>query len=390
MKPAAYLRTLALTIAAMAVTTAAFTVAVDPYRRFGTTAVAGLNELKPRLYNQASIAKTYQLERIAPRTILLGNSRVEAGLDPESPRWPKEARPVFNGAEAGTDLFSSLNMLRNAAAMRAPDTVILGLDLIDFIRPVKPASGPREPSEAEKRMRVDAEGRPNSERPLQQARDVLAATLTIDALVDSIITVAGQRPDTATTMTAHGFNPMKDSIPHLRRSGYHGHFTEKTHAYETQFKAFVRQDFARPDAIRNFAALNAILDLAAQHDMRVVLFIHPYHAQFVEVMDRAGFADDFAGWKQAVAKLTATRRAQGLDIALYDFSPPGAVTTEAVPPKGDVKTDMQWYWESGHYKASLGDLIIARATGADATFGVDLTHPPAETSPHLTPATQER
>lgn len=372
MKSTSYLRTMALTGLTMAILTVAFTVAIDPYRRFGAPTVAGWNEMKPRLYNQAAMAKTYQLERIAPRTLLLGNSRIEAGLDPESPLWPAEARPVFNAAEAGTDLFSSVTMLRNAAAVHAPDTVIIGLDIVDFIRPPKRtvAAGPSAP---ERRIRVTAAGKPNPDRSMQELKDVFASTLTIDALLDSVITLAAQRPETTATMTPYGFNPLKDSIPHLRRSGYHAHFAEKTHAYENQFKNFVPQDFSRPETIRNFAALGAILDLAAQHDMRAVLFIHPYHAQFLDVMDRAGFTDDFTAWKQAMTRFVTARRVDGLDVALYDFSAPNDITTEAVPPKGDVTTTMRWYWESGHYKASLGDLIIARATGADAAFGIDLT-----------------
>src|SRR5216683_2452630 len=109
-------------------------VAVDPYRVYGTAGVPGWTAVKPRIYNQASLAKTYQLERVGPRTLLLGNSRVEIGLDPESSRWPAEAHPVFNAALAGTNLRTSLDMLRDAFAAHPPETVLLGLDFLDFLQ----------------------------------------------------------------------------------------------------------------------------------------------------------------------------------------------------------------------------------------------------------------
>ena len=79
-----------------------------------------MTELKPRAAEQIGIAKTYQLERIAPKTLLLGNSRTEIGLDPMSPQFPAEQRPVFNASYPGRDVCTSLLMLRDAMAVRIP------------------------------------------------------------------------------------------------------------------------------------------------------------------------------------------------------------------------------------------------------------------------------
>ena len=75
-------------MAVLAVITFVFTIFADPYRMFGTPTIRGLTELKPRAFEKLSIAKTYQLERIAPKTLLLGNSRTEIGLDPMSGQFP--------------------------------------------------------------------------------------------------------------------------------------------------------------------------------------------------------------------------------------------------------------------------------------------------------------
>ncbi len=40
---------------------------------------------------------------------------------------------------------------------------------------------------------------------------------------------------------------------------------------------------------------------------------------------------------------------------------------------GDRSTTMHWYWESGHFKRELGDLVIARIRGGgDTEFGARL------------------
>ena len=123
MRAPAYLLTVAGTIVVLAAATIVFTVFVDPYRMFGTPSVPGLTALKPRAAEQMGIAKTYQLERVAPKTLLLGNSRTEIGLDPTSGQFPAEQRPVFNASYPGRDVCTSLLMLRDAIAVRIPDQV---------------------------------------------------------------------------------------------------------------------------------------------------------------------------------------------------------------------------------------------------------------------------
>ena len=118
MRAITYLEWLGGVVAALAASVLILTVAVDPYRMFDTPTVSEWTELKPRAYQQAGLAKTYQLERVTAKTLILGNSRVEIGLDPLSHTWPSDQRPVFNGAMAGGNMFTSLVILREAVAVR--------------------------------------------------------------------------------------------------------------------------------------------------------------------------------------------------------------------------------------------------------------------------------
>ena len=61
---------------------------------------------------------------------------------------------------------------------------------------------------------------------------------------------------------------------------------------------------------------------------------------------------------------------------MWDFSGYTTYQCEAVPAKGDKKKATRWYWEAGHFKRELGDLILDRifSRGAEINqFGALLT-----------------
>src|ERR1700680_698269 len=111
MRPISFFAVLVATACGLALLTIGLALWVDPYRMYGTPETPGWTALKPRIYEQIGIAKTYQLDRVAPTTLLLGNSRVEIGFDPESRLWPAGAQPVFNAAQAGMGLQTDLGKL---------------------------------------------------------------------------------------------------------------------------------------------------------------------------------------------------------------------------------------------------------------------------------------
>ena len=235
-------------------------VAVDPYRMYGTAAVPGWTALKPRIYNQAGIAKTYQLERVGPRTLLLGNSRVEIGLDPESSRWPAGAHPVFNAALAGTNLHTSLDMLRDAFAAHPLQTVFLGLDFLDFLQmPDSLPSRPQSIGPDELRLLVDSDGKPNPGRPLQVWRDRIAATLTIDAILDDLATLVDQDRVTSETMTPLGFNPLNEYRLFAARQGYYALFAQKNDIYKVSIGTIRRPTSPSPRVLPAFDICTASL-----------------------------------------------------------------------------------------------------------------------------------
>src|SRR4051812_21833618 len=304
MRSSAYLWTVFGTIALLAVVTVVFTIFVDPYRMFGTPTVRGLTELKPRAAEQMGIAKTYQLERVAPKTLLLGNSRTEIGLDPTSGQFPAEQRAVFNAAYAGRNVCTSFLMLRDAIAVRIPERIILGMDFQDVLTVSRALSGP---SDIARRLLVDPAGRPNPVREQQVWKDRVAATLTIDALGDSIRTLLDQNPVRSGTITALGFNPLHEYREFVARGGYYSLFSAKKSAYRKQYAAYAMPDFAHPSptVMLMDRCFSELAKLAVQHHIQLAVYIHPYHADFLDMLNDFGLWESFEDWKRHLAAQVA-------------------------------------------------------------------------------------
>jgi hypothetical protein len=348
-------------------------VVVDPYRMFATPPIPGWTAAKPRIYQQASLAKTYALERVAPTTLLLGNSRVEVGFDPSGPSWPAAARPVFNAALAGRGLFLALRLLEDDIALHPPRRVIVGVDFPDFLEDPSSLETPLPPITAEdRRLLVDRAGQTNPARPLQVWKDRLTSTLTIGAVIDSLETLADQDPRTSATMTPLGYNPLREYRAFVARNGYHALFEQKNAEYERAYRHVPHPDYAEPQDFAAFRWLMRIIKVAGDHDIALVLVVYPYHDDFLEMLHRLGLWSSFEAWKRALVRVVAGETARPASVKIYDFSGYSAISAEAVPPAGDTHSQMRWYWEAGHFKAALGDLMIRRIYGSQREFGVRL------------------
>jgi hypothetical protein len=361
-----FLRLVSLAVAGLLLLAAAINLAVDPYRMIGWIDRPGFNAIKPRIADHVRVAKPYLAERSLPRTLVLGNSRAEAGIDPASPAWSAADQPVFNLALPGAGLYEQRRMLQHALASGAVSRVLLGLELVDFL--FDPTRPPRTetpvPRDWERRLAVRADGRPNPDRPQQWLVDMSGAVMSLAALVDSIATVGAQGNPEAQTLTRFGFNPMTEYAGHVRSNGYFGVFEQKNQEYARFIVRQPRQVVADDGRqAPGFTELTAILDLARNHGIELILFIHPYHAELLEAQILAGLLPATERWKRELVGLLEREAAGRTVWPLWDFSGFDAHTTEPVPKRGDFKAAMRWYWEPAHYKRDLGERILARMLG---------------------------
>ncbi len=352
-----YLRWLVATIVAASVAVAGIVLLVDPYGLYALVDRPGFNHVKPPLARHQFEIKLARAARLQPALLIVGNSRVEAGFDPDGVQLA--GTRAFNLGLAGTGTPTAVGQLRHlAAAGVAPRRVIAGLDFVDALteRPVADVAATR--------LSVPAVG--DAWR--------LDALFSFASLKDALRTVAIQRDPDAAVASLRGFNPLQQYHQTARVEGYAAIFRQRS---EENARKAVTREHGGLDAQAVRAEVAALVDAAAQArpDVAVDLVVYPYHAQLMALFETTQLMPRFDAWKAILVEeaQAARRRHPGARIVVHDFSGYGAWQCEPIPAAGGVT---RWYWEGGHFKAALGELMLARMLGRPAgedAFGMVLT-----------------
>ena len=100
----------------------------------------------------------------------------------------------------------------------------------------------------------------------------------------------------------------------------------------------------------------------------------------LETLHKTGLWPVFSEWKRVLARIAAeANRSSNIPrVQLWDFSGYNAINVEPVPGPTYRTTATHWYWEAGHFKQELGDVMLQRMFAepdrlADAAIGVKLT-----------------
>ena len=381
--PPLYSRRLLLTVLLLTIlllaAVALFNFSVDPYRVYGGSQEAGLN--RPYAQTRVVLSKVVNLQKARPKTLLLGNSRVEVGVNPDSAAWPEAARPVFNAAIPGVGPLTNMRMLQTALSVPNPQLrqVYLAVDFTDFVG----ATAPAQPdwhdaaTDVDRFVAFDARGRRRSVLPRWQdgALVALENLLSITATQHSVLTLlqGGDSDD----LQANGFNPGYQYRAHVHNKGHASLFAPKQRELSERLNSRAPRVFEPGTASsRTFGLVSDIIALANTAQLQTTLFIHPFHLQLERIIADAGLGESYAQWKIEIVR----RAVAGGLPGVWDFSGDFYNKQNAEPVPQQAGEFMQWYWEMSHYRAELGELMVARmqqpvATGVkpETGFGVLLT-----------------
>ena len=333
---------------------------IDPYGYYHGVRWPGVNEIKPRAYVHARLAKQASARRVYPRTVILGNSRMDIGLDPQSAEWAADMHPVFNLAIPGHGLKGDLDNLNAVFSATHPREVVVGIEFLDFLfdnfggRSLS-ATSPTALDELVSRL-----GR------------FSATAMSLTALVDSIDTLRQRNNPRAETMTSLGFNPLHQYLDFVDEEGHGGIFRQKNIANIRTFLRKPMRVVADDGTLSsNFGELSTLLEWCRRRGVRIKLVIYPYHTDLLEGFRLTGLWLAFEEWKRQITRIVASAQSakNPADIALWDFSGYHEFASERVPAVGDTRTHMRWYWEAGHFKSTLGDEMLRRMLVHDAGIG---------------------
>lgn len=309
-----------------------------------------LQRLLPGREKLSPWGKTYALARFQPDVLFLGNSRTELGL-PVQTGW-FGARRVFNAALSGASLGDAAAMARHAAQVSKLHTVVWGIDAPSFSMEIGNTDFDR--------ALVAQDGYYLWRRRLLNLKRAISIDMTLDSLrvlrgtfgavCRSSLALYGQRDGRC----------VRDRIDSLGGASA---------AIMPRVRDFARGAGPTPDAMQELDGSVASLCRAGT---RVRLYVNPAHAMTADALYWAGKWPAMELWQAQLAALAERQRRQGCDVRVFDFSGFNHVSMEA-PPQASGKSEMQNYWETSHYRANVGQMVLARMFGdGSADFGVEL------------------
>lgn len=338
---------------------------VDPYGLFGARRIAGFNERKPASTERVRVTKPYMASRVRPTVVIGGNSRPEIGLDPQSACWDKTEQPVFNMGVPGSSVFMQTRYVQHAVEQGKSRRVLFGVDFLDFLVDRDQSAG----SIDWRVLGKSFDGRLGPGVSLQKLEDVLSGLFSLTALTDSLATVTAQHDAYAATRREDGFNPGLDYVPIIRSEGQSVLFAQKNREVRSRLRAatlgVLYADGRRGQPL---LALRHFLQWAKADGVEVVLFVNPYHVDYLILVEMSGYWPLFEEWKRQLTDIAVE-----FGVPLWDFNAVDAYSTESPPPPHDRRSMLRWFWEPAHYRRELGDLMLAtmleRTCGAPTVDG---------------------
>jgi len=354
----------------------------------------GFNAYKPAVDHRVRLVKAYDVRRLRPQAIILGTSRSHLGLRPSHDGWDPAAKPVYNLAFDGATTKEMYQYLLHAHAVRPLRQVVLGLDT--YHATLAPATA-RPDFDAHL---LDSPGGGVLPSLIRADLKVLAS---LDTLRASLATVRSQSDREPQWFAPDGQRLgevfFRRAGEHFEQLGPRGYF-EEIDRLEVGFKregqlAANARGLGRTaqPATASETSLDYIHRIVAfcraqRVDLRI--FIAPEHAHQLEITAAIGEWASLENAKRALVQLLAddaARHPGAPPIPLWDFSGYSSVTTEALPESGN-RSEMEFYWDSSHFKDIVGDFVLDRLFGLSRPrrdvppdFGVRLT--PATIEPTL-------
>lgn len=303
---------------------------VNPYLMFEDA--LSYFDKKPEADSRVRTFKKYQGENGDYQTVIIGNSRVEMGLDPKSALF--KYSPVYNAGVPGLSLQGQLAYGQNVIASNPIKQVFIAVDFVDFLsRPEKHEYSPYV-----------------FEQDLFS--DYSASLLSLDALVSSFYTVVNQS-QFASTRTKEGFNPGNDYIPILQYEGQDVLTSQKLKSLSEQLSAQAYDsDLQKSDA---YSPLNNLLSKVSEYTeqgIAVTVFINPYQDLYYDALRKQNLFDGFATWKVDMESVLKNK------VHYFDFTDLGLRHSSTL----NKDNKLMYFWEPAHYKKGLGDVMLIEMT----------------------------
>ncbi|MFQ3248881.1 MAG: hypothetical protein ACI9O6_000685 [Glaciecola sp.] len=301
---------------------------VNPFLMFQQSAANDIFTYKPEAATRVRTFKKYQADSQDYDVLIVGNSRVEMGLDPESPYF--ENQNVYNVGVPGLSVPAQIAYANNVIESNNIETVYIGVDFVDFISQERPNFR-------------DFKFVPDKKN------DYLSATFSLDALNASLMTIFNQKKYSS-TRTFKGFNPANDYTPILKSEGQEVLTSQKLGSLAKQIegKRFYQQEMNESEQ-SPVNILEKNVTKWKKSGKAIVIFINPYQDLYYDALAKSGLSDDFKTWRSIVKNI-----ATNTDSTFYDFTNLGMSHSNLL----NGEEELAYFWEPAHYKKELGEKML--------------------------------
>lgn len=316
---------------------------VNPYSIYNSPEFDGFNADKPEFINFLRLTKAQQVTVYEPTSLILGTSRSGIGLDPDYSGWKDER--AYNLALPGVHIYELLRYFQHANASKKIKKVVLAVDFRFFIND-SVGSG-----FSDLRMLANEDGSKNFTSSFGKIADMVSTLFSMDSLMTSLKTVRHQGWSKETLSSNGSWDRSSELFDHRKA-----------------FNAYMKSTFNRLDDVNNgdindFKGekyFSSLLRTAYNENIELYLVISPSHAWHWEAYRIKDLWNKLEDMKRMVVRINEKEasRAEKSPFPVWDFSGYSTVTTEPVPLLGQNKIKMEWFWESIHYKKSLGNLVL--------------------------------
>lgn len=360
----------------------AFNWIIDPADIYRVVQKKGFNEIKPKVTKFTRISKPIQTQYAQPKTLVLGSSRAEFGVNMSDAIWKQVGLPAINNAVSGASVYDISRFYDHALAVAPVETIVLGIDFFMFNVFAQGGNGI-------KYEEIFAVSPTHEKQPFYNIHQLIFTLLSADFFSNSISTIKKQK-EKYRKFTPEGqrINEREIYQKILPKGGFNLRFFQEDvrefsmwgHCRDNRF----RYEGNGMNAMESF---EYILETSRKKDIKLVLFIAPVHAWLLETIDALGFWGAFENWKRDLVKRVVQQNKNLSEneqsIELWDFTGYSSYTTEPVPEKNDNKTVMKWYIDPSHYSDKLGHVILQEMFNQNQSLGFGIKLTPENIEQHL-------
>jgi hypothetical protein len=321
---------------------------VDPYDDYNNHFV---NTKKIMGVKKIRFIKALKIYRIKPKSIILGNSRAEIGLNPEHGYLTK---PSYNMAVSGGSMYENRINFEWALKQGELQQVILVVDYDMFtITKQKPV--------------------PEFEKYFHYSY-IYRYIFSFDTLIDSFKTIISSTDDFPTWSE---YGQLDGGYMQRQLTKMGGHHAVMRYGPPALYKK-ASIGYVYPDTGNNsFSDFRKLVRLCYENDIKLDIVFSPSHIRQWKIMVDYHHVnyDHWLQWKKDIV-LTVNRISNHYHkppYRVFDFSVYHPFTAEKVPTSPAKK--MKYHWENIHYKNALGLIVLDRLNGTSPykDFGLQLT-----------------